>query len=376
VETVTKPKDVNAAHMDGTLDPDNTVPLEPPPDGNCLTDKWRPMPHEWISEKPPQRRYLLSINDPQKHSTTLGVLPQGRVGLLVAAGGVGKSWALIQLAVAVATGRQWFGTFDVEGGPGRVLLLMGEEESEEMRRRLYWALKALNLGDEKKALVTANLFPLALHGEQVALLGDDGVENKFAVALRSKLNGDGKGWRLIILDPASRFAHVDAEKDNAHATRFVQALESLTAAPGNPTVLCAHHTNKASRTSATDSTAARGVSGLTDAARWVANLDALPHPDKTPGKWSDQALFKVVKTNYGAYPEPVYLTRDIDHDGLLRQATKEERQAYKEAEEKAAEDDQRKKNEVKQRARETAESKTNAKKPPPTTEADIEKDLE
>ena len=53
------------------------------------------------------------------------------------------------------------------------------------------------------------------------------------------------GFRLVVVDPLSRFAGPDAEKDNAAATRFMQALESL-AAPDRA-ILNAHHTNKLSR---------------------------------------------------------------------------------------------------------------------------------
>jgi hypothetical protein len=129
---------------------------------------------------------------------------------------------------------------------------------------------------------------------------------------------------LIVLDPLSRFAGVETETDNAAATRFVQAIESLTEAPGNPTVLVAHHTTKTSRKGedpALDATAARGASALTDGVRWV--LSMLPEKPDVPGIPSPFVHLELVKSNYSPPAPRVTVVRE-DH-GTLRTMNAAER---------------------------------------------------
>ena len=278
---------------------------------------------DWFNAPPPQRKYLLEI---QEEGMRYGMLPLGRVGMLAAAGGAGKSWALIQLALSVATGTPWLGTYPVpDGAAGPVLLAMGEEEEEELRRRIYYASRSMGLSRRDQALAAERILLLPLCGEPVSLthsaddlrvLGSlDGTnETAFARELHVRLSESAVEWRLLILDPASRFAGPDVEVDNAAATRFVQALERLTNAPGNPTVLLSHHTTKTSRTGekSGEATAARGSSALTDGVRWQANLDTSSESDS-------QLTFKVVKSNYGRFPPtPLALNRDKDNYGPLR----------------------------------------------------------
>jgi acetate kinase len=127
----------------------------------------------------------------------------------------------------------------------------------------------------------------------------------------------------VILDPLSRFAGCDAEKDNAAATRFVAAIESLLKSPGTPSVLVAHHTSKTSRSK--DATAvdesvddSRGVSALTDGVRWAARLTRLDDL---------LARFVVRKSNYSLQGTPVMLVRDSVNSGALRAERSDERDA-------------------------------------------------
>ncbi len=332
---------------------DEDVPPPPGDEGSgpppVLTDTWRTVGEwsdkdnaNWLRTKPPDRRFLLSVQDDQEGGKPQGVLPLGRVGMLAAGGGVGKSWALIQLALSVATGKDWLGTFEVNE-PGAVLLALGEEEAQEVWRRLYWTAKALDLSDDDCALAAEHIVVLPLCGKHVALtlspaelrgtnVGPSTVktiETVFARELRERLNNAGVDWRLVVLDPLSRFAGPDVEIDNAAATRVVQCFERLTETRGNPTVLVSHHTNKASRAGTSSAGAARGSSALTDGVRWQANLDAKPNPDGIGV--SDLATLHVEKSNYGWFPPELWLHRDRDCSGVFRAASKAERDDYKEA---------------------------------------------
>jgi RecA-family ATPase len=308
----------------------------------------------WLGDPPDPRTYLLSTPpeaDGFDIDESRGVLPLGKVGMLAAAGGVGKSWALTQLAISVATGTQWLGAYDVTA-PGHVLLALGEEERLEVRRRLYYAGKAAKLTAQQVELVKERIIFLPLCGKPVCITQQpgaqgaatkpgadfgDAAETVFSDVLRKRLTNSGHAWRLVVFDPRSRFAGLDAETDNAAATRFVQALERFAEVPGNPTVLVAHHTNKNSRAPGADAGAgaARGSSALTDGVRWQANLEPLEMTDSDGRRLVE---FRVTKTNYGLYPGPVTLTRDPDHRGAMRAVSTEEHLKCLEAREAAAEE--------------------------------------
>lgn len=280
---------------------------EPPLDVRPLAE----VGPDWLAEKLPPRAALLRRDGK-------AFLVQGKVGLLLAPGGTGKTWALMQLAVAVATGGRWFGTFDAT--KGKVFLALGEEDAEEVRRRLYDVAKALNLGEYERAEVARNLTALGLSGKSVALLGksDRGepVPSAWFDKLKAALEAGGP-WRCILLDPWSRWGGPDVELDNHTATRGVELLEELTQLEGSPTVLVAHHTRKGSKedaTSGADADSSRGASALTDGVRWVANL--VRH--KGDGGKLPLTL-NVSKHNHTAPSEPLELVRD--EDGPLRPMT-------------------------------------------------------
>ena len=295
---------------------------------------------EWATEAPPKRPDLLTFEDRDHRGDRCRstLLHRGVVGLLVAPGGVGKTQALVQLAIAVASGGSWLERYDVDQG-GRVLLALAEEDATEIRRRVWKALRALrfraqkqadhdrisraHVEDAHRALVSrvygpeGRLYPLGLAGCDVGMLnGEDEPRLEWATAFRRRLTELGP-WSCIILDPLSRWGGPNVETDNHAATRAITILERLTSEDlGSPAVLMAHHANKAALSSdQTDQGAARGASGLVDGARWVANLDSIrnqPH----------RVRMRVVKSNYAARPAALDLCRD--GGGVLRPMTEAE----------------------------------------------------
>jgi len=273
---------------------------------------WPQAAPTWFAQQPPPRRYLL------RHPDGDGLLPQGKAATLSAAGGTGKTNAVCQLAVSVATGRPWLGHFAVDAvAPRRVLLLLGEEDAGEVHRRLSAAGAALGLTPAEREAVCANVvaLPLAACVTPLLRLGPDGQPRptEHMQALHARLQeAAGDGWGLIVLDPQSRFAGCDVEKDNALATAFVQHVEQLTTAPSNPTVLVVAHSSKLARRMGTADS--RGVTGLTDGFRWHATLTAVG---------LDRARFAVEKNNYGRPSDPMHLTRGTG--GLLFAETEAQR---------------------------------------------------
>lgn len=203
-------------------------------------------------------------------------IPKGIVAAVIAPGGMGKSQLLMQIAYSACTGIPLAGHWPV-GEAGSVLMLCAEDETDEVHRRV--ARIHTQLG---KAMTRAELAQLgdrlhikSLVGEDVQLttvgFGNEATKTEICarLALTVQQLDDVK---LIIIDPASRFRGGE-ENSNAHATRFVSALEGLVKATG-ATVLIAHHANKASTfgSEKKSQNSSRGASALTDGIRLQLSL--------------------------------------------------------------------------------------------------------
>jgi hypothetical protein len=319
--------DDEAPHPGGALN-GASAPASPP-------DPWCYVPRQWLDEPPPPRRWLLKRptrdGEPCPGIYGDGLLPMGRVGLLVADGGVGKTMTLVALAVSIITGRAWLDYYYVppEARSGKVLLLLAEEDAEEAWRRIYPLAHGLALSDAEKDEITSRLVVLPFAGRIFRLANERGDETPELRALRDRilLEAGPTGWSLIAFDPFARMAAPEAEVDQTMATRTVQAAETLVASPGGPTVLIAHHASMDGIKS--KSIRARGVTALFDAVRWEATLRV---------EGSD-VWFRQSKSNYSA-PMPDELRLIRGPGGLLRAATpaEEEERAARGAAAKDAKD--------------------------------------
>jgi RecA-family ATPase len=265
---------------------------------------------EWFSTAPAARRWLLRDSRRPKAD---GVLPLGKVGGIIAAGGGGKTMILVQLAIAVATGGKWLDTFSVAPeGRGRVLMLLGEEDAEEVHRRMYNASRDGGPVPEPGTIV---VLPLA--GTACAMLEGDELRNPRETSFYTWLLAyvARERFSLIIADPLSRFAGLEAETSNAIGTVFMSMLERLAMSNG-ATLLYSHHVNKLSRGEGAKVTGAsgRGSSSIFDGARWECSLGAADLTKKIKDPDARERLGEVVtlaftKSNYSKKPEPLTLRR-------------------------------------------------------------------
>lgn len=327
-------KDENDRKREGSLprDPEEDAELMPIPPPSTAGDRqsgelldpfganWQTLSEAGVNfaDYPPKRRWLLT------HSGE-GALPLGKCGVLASRGGVGKTQALIQLALAVALGDErclWLDTFKVES-PGNVLLALGEEDPEEIQRRLYRAACAMGLDRDQRERASKVIVALPLAGIPVALTARDERGNTATTQILESLQRHlrDRQWSLIILDPLSRFAGDDTEIDNAAATRFVQAVETLVKAPGSPTVLVSHHSGKSDDDGGPK---VRGSSAIEDGFRWVATMNGVSRT-KESGETVRGVRWTLRKTNYTRHIPDVYLVHSNDEHaaGALIPASKE-----------------------------------------------------
>jgi RecA-family ATPase len=261
----------------------------------------------------------------------------GKTGQIIAAGGVGKTMLACQLAVAIATATPWLGALEPPEA-GRVLLVLGEEDAAECQRRLYYAARAAGVTPDPSAI---DVLPLTGIAAPMVDTDERGNfhEGAFVAYLRDYAErGD---FRLVVVDPLSRFAGKDAEKDNAAATRFVQACESI--ASPTRSVLISHHTNQASRVGrplrTMDATASRGVTGLVDGARWqlALTVERLTFEDPELAERLGRIVHAgVSKTNYAVEPEPLVLRYDADNNGALVACSEDDLALIEQARQSAA----------------------------------------
>jgi RecA-family ATPase len=264
----------------------------------------------------------------------MGVLPTGKVGLLAAPGGTGKTFALTALAFSIALGRPWFGNGANTSWlncprRGRVVLLLGEDDTYDVQRRILTQARALGLCDSDRAGVNAQLLALGGQGQRFQLLcgeKENYAEHPVASGLYELLRQEAleRGpFRAILLDPLSRFSPPEAETDNHAATRLVEVLERFagSAELGRPLVMASHHTRKGNGEGADPADRIRGSSGLRDGVRWAALMtreEIHPLPHLVEGL----VRIECVKSNVGAWPKALHLARVAG--GALRGLSEEE----------------------------------------------------
>jgi hypothetical protein len=278
------------------------------PAGNPLAARLASVDAAWLAEPPPAREYLA-----RDTRTGRGALVAHGVALLVAAGGSGKSYATISLALAVASGTPWCGCLQPER-PARVLLASAEDPGDEVRRRLYHTARSARI----ETIAPGAIEVLDLHDAVCPLLDRDLRPTEHARALVELVRAQGP-FGLVVVDPLARLAGAPIDADNSAAGALVSVLEEVATAAGG-LVLAVHHTSLHARRSATiDATAIRGPTALGDSSRLVMLLtvDEVDHGDAdVDARLGELVTMRLVKRNHVPPWEPIELRRG-EHGELL-----------------------------------------------------------
>lgn len=191
-----------------------------------------------------------------------GLLREGETMNLIASPKTGKSWLVLDLAIAVATGRPWLGRFPTVAGD--VLIIDNELHGETSANRIPKVAKARGLGTDEFA---DRVFIRNLRGglQDIVSLGP------YFRAI------EPKRFRLIVLDAFYRFLPAGMDENaNADMASLYNHIDRYAADLGCAFVLI-HHSSKGNQSgkSVTDVGAGAGSqSRATD-----AHLVLRPHEE-------------------------------------------------------------------------------------------------
>jgi RecA-family ATPase len=262
---------------------------------------------------------LLASPPPKRDWVIEDFLPRKIVAAIIAAGGTGKSYLAMHIAISVASGNSLFDQFNVKN-PKKVVFISGEDDTTELQRRLHKV--AATLTGQSKTLLDKNLnfidladsFELFTERNKQGEISITENPSKICDSITSKI-GDDIG--LVIVDPISRFRGGE-ENLAADSTRFVQALQQIRDQL-NTSVLCLHHVNKSAGAGGSQNNS-RGSSAFIDGVRLVFQLNSMAEKDIKNLYGIQQNMpqtltLQSVKSNYGKPIPPLILARR--NDGTL-----------------------------------------------------------
>ncbi len=255
---------------------------------------------DWQKKAPP-REWLIK-----------GWLPRGRIGILSAEGGAGKSMLALQLAALMADGGgAWIGRAGdklvmPDVAAGTVVFASWEDEADEIRRRLNYVEQAETvsapwLGQDAPDLLTRRidnrLLFLDMQGLGPLWAGDltnsRAKETSAGEALRRYCETLDHAPDLLVLDSLAA-AYGSGENERAQVREFMGSWDAWGRAR-DCAILIIHHPAKSGEGKE------QGYSGNTDwhnASRWRWHLDMEGGP-----------ALRCAKASYGPVPEAVYLER-------------------------------------------------------------------
>ena len=253
---------------------------------------------------------------PLKPELIKDILRQGHKMLVVSSSKAGKTFALIELAVAIAEGRRWIG---FRCKQGRVLYLNMELDEASFDDRVIRVYKALNL----ERTHPENIDIVHLRGKIEKL-------DKLVPQINRTLKA--KEYAAVILDPTYKLGIGD-ENAADQVTAFCNAIDKI--ANSGVSVIYAHHHskgaqgNKASMDRASGSGVfARDADALLDMIELRIPADKM---DEARAEYGEKVTAWRLDATLREFQriEPVdlffsYPLHEIDAGGILREANLEE----------------------------------------------------
>jgi hypothetical protein len=209
---------VNHDHNNGYAgEPENTAPTS--------TDVLPLVPVSWAD---------LDRERPERGPVVIdGILREGSVGTLISSSKARKTWMIMALAVAAASGGQWLGRNVTKG---RVLLV----DAELTRATLYW-----RLGQVSQAMGVAS----SVLADAVDIFDLRGRTQRAREALAWAGQQGPGAYKIIVIDPLSCFYPTDpqfSENSNSDMRRVCDGAITFATAT-KAAVMIVHHSTKGSQ---------------------------------------------------------------------------------------------------------------------------------
>jgi RecA-family ATPase len=212
-----------------------------------------------------------------------GRFARGFPHLIAAAGGVGKSHSLFDLAckLSMQPGADrpmyWMGA-PIESG-GRVVVFTAEDDQASIQRRM-WSLYPSGEWRNDNLIILPLLDMKLAHRPMFARIDGRPAQTLVWTWVQDQIARMGD-VAAIMFDPAQKIAALDLDKDNTDAQFLGTSMMELATETGAGVYLT-HHMNKTglqAKTIEEVRQAIRGATALVDGVRLVYAMWALPHKD-------------------------------------------------------------------------------------------------
>lgn len=244
----------------------------------------------------------------------------GKYSILAGPGGTSKTMLAIGLGVQVCLGRPWC---DEPVTRGSALLVLGEEDADEIHRRVNAVLAPFHANEQDEVRRLMRIVPAA--GKDIRLVHltqSNPIESPFAahlITLSRELSEQAETpVRLIVLDHA-RLVGAGDSNDASHVTELTRVLTHIAQMTGAAALLIGHspksvHGKADGELSQSDVV---GSGAYVDNARSALLMTTLSDAECKkfgiqPDAKSQYARLQVVKNNYGRTGTLYYFKRRYD----------------------------------------------------------------
>lgn len=258
-----------------------------------------------------------------------GLIPLGKVGALVAAGGTGKTTLLLVLFVCIATGRPFFG---LRVKQGTAVLLSSDDPQEDLEGALIRVCAAMALSADERIFVSAKVRVvslLGLGGTKVFTRTDraEVIETGLDELILQAVAG-AKDLVCIALDTLRQFS--GGNSNDEQVIKLSIAAATTVAMRTGASVILPHHTGKQNyRDGVTDMYCGSGSAAIADNCRFVLLLQTTTWADiegkvqRTGREYGQPLVLHSTRGSLLVKPaEPMFLHRDGFYLGRIEGAVK------------------------------------------------------
>jgi regulatory protein RepA len=228
----------------------------------------------------------------------------GTVGVMAAAGGVGKSFWAIELAMGIVSAEANKNLLNLDiKRHGRVVLLNAEDPQPILHHRLHSI--GSYLGENAREEIAEKMLIEPLMGKQANIMDKRWQSSVLRVS---------DDARLVIFDTLTRWHNSD-ENNNGEMAEVLGVFEMICDKTG-AAVLLLHHVSKAMAANGRqdEQQATRGAAAITDNARWQGYMQGMDVKDAEKYGIQETRRKKYVrfggnKENYGQATQELWLER-------------------------------------------------------------------